>query len=208
MAFVLTEDEKPTLDDVIEHYGVKGMKWGVRRSDEELSRSRKASGSDSTSKKSLRDQYWDESPGAKMTRVVSKTGEKITVEKQRPPALAVVVGRLTGQSPPNSVSSMVIRNSSGKKVGQFQIWLDDPQTVRGEWLTIKKDSQGQGYSRAAIEGLLKAASKDPNIKTVKAQVPRDAKAAQHIYGSLGFKKYKSLGETPAYGIVDDWKKDL
>lgn len=29
-----------SLDDVLEHYGIKGMRWGVRRSDEQLARAR------------------------------------------------------------------------------------------------------------------------------------------------------------------------
>lgn len=29
-----------TLDDVLEHYGIKGMRWGVRRTDEQLARAR------------------------------------------------------------------------------------------------------------------------------------------------------------------------
>jgi signal recognition particle subunit SEC65 len=29
-----------TLDDVLEHYGIKGMKWGVRRTEEQLARAR------------------------------------------------------------------------------------------------------------------------------------------------------------------------
>ncbi len=35
-------DTKPPLDEaLLKHYGVKGMKWGVRRSDEQLERARK-----------------------------------------------------------------------------------------------------------------------------------------------------------------------
>jgi hypothetical protein len=30
-----------TLEDVLAHYGIKGMKWGVRRSDRELRRARR-----------------------------------------------------------------------------------------------------------------------------------------------------------------------
>lgn len=28
------------LDDILEHYGIKGMRWGVRRTDEQLARAR------------------------------------------------------------------------------------------------------------------------------------------------------------------------
>lgn len=29
-----------TIDDVLEHYGIKGMRWGVRRTEEQLARAR------------------------------------------------------------------------------------------------------------------------------------------------------------------------
>lgn len=32
--------EKPPLDEAIEHYGIKGMRWGVRRTPEQLARAR------------------------------------------------------------------------------------------------------------------------------------------------------------------------
>jgi ribosomal protein S18 acetylase RimI-like enzyme len=190
--------EKPGSPEDILHYGVKGMKWGVRKDQP----------SGGAKKQSHRERFHEGSPGAIVTRVIAKTGETITVEKEKPSRLAVAIGVLTGREPPESVSSMVIKDRSGKKVGSFQIWKDDESTVRGEWLSIKKDSQGRGYSRAAIEGLLIAAKKDPTIKSVKAEVPREALAAQHIYSGLGFKKYKTLGDTPQFGIVDDWELRL
>lgn len=34
--------QKPSLEEALEHYGIKGMKWGVRRSDAQLARARGA----------------------------------------------------------------------------------------------------------------------------------------------------------------------
>ena len=38
MTVVLEEQQKPELEDVIAHYGVKGMRWGVRRTPEQLAK--------------------------------------------------------------------------------------------------------------------------------------------------------------------------
>jgi ribosomal protein S18 acetylase RimI-like enzyme len=165
------------------HYGVKGMRWGYRNYQNKVLRS---------------------TPGATKTKVIAKTGEKISVEKEKPGPLILAVSKLTGRDPGNNVSSMVIRDSAGKKVGSFQVWREGPSTVRGEWLTVKKSAQGQGYSKAAIEGLMKAADKDPSLTEVRLQVPSQADAAKHIYSSLGFKKDKDLGQTPMFGNLEDW----
>lgn len=188
------------ISDELIHYGVKGMKWGVRRSDAELANAR--------GKKKLKEEILDKTVGARQTSVTTKSGEIISITKEPPTALAMAVGRMTGRQPPDYISTMNINDSSGKKVGSFQIWKEEPGVVRGEWLTVKQSSQGRGYSRAAIEGLLAAAQKDPEIKTVKMEVPAEAAAARHIYRSLGFESYKVLGTTTQFGVIEDWKKDV
>jgi RimJ/RimL family protein N-acetyltransferase len=99
---------------------------------------------------------------------------------------------------------MVIRDSSGKKVGSFQVWRESPTVVRGEWLQVKSSAQGRGYSKAAIDGLIIAAKKDPKLEEVRLQVPSNAEPAKHIYSQIGFKKDKDLGVVPGYGNLEDW----
>ena len=177
----------------LEHYGVKGMRWGVRKD------------RDAPKKTSFRDEIHKQTVGQARTSVVTKNGDRLSVIKEKPSRLGAAIGKMTGTKPPDFVSSMRIEDSSGKKVGSFQMWRVDKNTVQGEWLEIKKSEQGKGYSKAALQSLLSQAKKDPEIKRVIAQVPQDAEAAKHIYGSLGFKKTKTLGSTEMFGVIDEWE---
>ena len=174
-------------DVLLMHYGVKGMHWGIR-------------------KRYLEYQVraHSESPGAIKTVVTTKHGETISIEKAKPGPLALAVGKLQGAKPSGYLSSMVIRDKTGAKVGSFQVWREGKSSVRGEWLSIDKEVQGRGYSKAAIEGLIVAAKKDPSVETVRLQVPSDAQAAQHIYASLGFSKEQDLGNSSLFGNLEDW----
>lgn len=197
----------PADDDYLAHYGVLGMKWGVRRPD----------GSDGTvtgiagkgvptndKKTSYADKAYLETPGATKTSVTSKTGEVISIEKDRMGPLGVAVSKLTGKKPKDNISSMSIRNKDGKKIGSFQIWNDGPGVVRGEWLEIDKKNQGRGYSEAAISALIKGSKNNSSVKEIRLQVPSEAAAAKHIYNKVGFKKDKVLGHTNMYGDLEDW----
>jgi hypothetical protein len=169
------------------HYGVKGMQWGVRKR-----------------YRAYQNKVHTSSPGPITTTVRTKTGEKVTIRKEKPGPLALAAAKLTGRDPKNNVSTVSIHNNKGTKVGSFQMWREGPSVIRGEWLEIGKSHQGKGYSKAAIQGLLAGAKKDKALKEVRLQVPSNAEAAKHIYSSLGFKKDVDLGVAPGYGNLEDW----
>lgn len=176
------------VDDFLAHHGVKGMRWGKHK---------------------LRYQAYQNKvhaamPGAIKTSVKTKHGEVISVVKEKPGPLYLATAKLFNRKPENALTTMAIHDSSGKKVGSFQVWREGPHAIRGEWLEVDKSAQGRGYSKAAINGLLIAAKKDPKLQKVMLQVPSNADAAKHIYSSLGFKKEKDLGQVPGYGNLEDW----
>jgi ribosomal protein S18 acetylase RimI-like enzyme len=174
-------------EEALKHVGVKGMRWGVRKKYE-----------------GYQNKFHEASPGAIKTSVKTKTGEVISVEKEKPNPVYLAIAKLTKSKPEKSLAAMVIHDSAGKKVGSFQIWRESPTVVRGEWLQIKSTAQGRGYSKAAIEGLIISAKKDPNLQEVRLQVPSNAAAAKHIYSDIGFKKDVDLGVVPGYGNLEDW----
>jgi ribosomal protein S18 acetylase RimI-like enzyme len=179
------------VDAFLAHHGVLGMHWGIRKTYTDY-----------------QTKVQNATPGAIVTKVTTKNGETISVEKEKPGPLMLAVKKLTHANLPNGLSSMVIKNSSGKKVGSFQVWREKNNSVRGEWLSINKKDQGRGYSKAALNALLISAKKDKTIDTVRLQVPSDALPAKHIYSELGFSKEKDLGYVAMFGNLEDWKLDV
>ena len=177
------------LNDELDHHGVKGMRWGRRK---------KPSRNDNYNK-----QYLNETPGAIKTKVKTKRGETLTIEKVPLAGLSATVNRKLNRKPGQLAASMHISDSNGNKVGSFQVWREDKHTARGEWLSISKDRQGQGYSEAAIRGLIQASKKDRMITTIRLQVPSTSDAAKHIYSKIGFVPDTDHQNFESFGI-EEW----
>jgi Acetyltransferases, including N-acetylases of ribosomal proteins len=173
----------------LEHFGVKGMKWGVRKAE-------------------YRESVANAAPVGSKTRVVAPNGDVLTIHRADPGPLAIAAGRLVGRKPEGYAYEMRIHNTAGEQVGAFQVWHDGPHAVRGEWLEIAPSHQGKAYSETAIRGLIEASKKKTDITEVRLQVPSNAAPAKHIYSKIGFKKDKDLGFAPGYGNLEDWVYEL
>jgi predicted GNAT family acetyltransferase len=165
----------------VQHFGVKGMKWGVRRA-EKAHEPLKSLGPDSVTRK-------------------TKNGETITLQKVPPNKLQKFLGRHSKNFRKEyaSQASLNILDGSGKKVGDALVQKRGKDELYLEWLGINKSARGKGYASAVMQAG-RDFGKQEGFKKMVLEVPGNSPDARHIYEKLGF-KYK--GEVPG-GKDDIW----
>jgi ribosomal protein S18 acetylase RimI-like enzyme len=181
-------------EEALEHYGVRGMHWGVRKESQpksELSSLIKGS----------------------ITRT-TKNGDEFTLNQVPPNWLQK---GLAAASPSyreqfKNSAYLSIKDKDGKKIGAANFWHKGPDTVYLNWITINKHSRGNGYAGA----VLKAAedhSRAAGKKQMVLEVPGNAPDARHIYEKMGFKvtkepSAKEAKDDPIWGGLTHMEKRL
>lgn len=164
-------DEMPPED--LDHSGVKGMKWGVRKSDDS-----------NPSKRGV------ELTGLGPDKVVRKTknGDEISLTKDPTPAMAKVLNKVIPNFGKrfNEQAYMTIRDKNGKKVGDCNVWKKDDNELYLNWLGVDKSERGKGYATQAMKAAEKY-GKEAGFKKMTLEVPSNSPDASHIYTKLGFK---------------------
>jgi ribosomal protein S18 acetylase RimI-like enzyme len=152
-------------DDFIAHFGVKGMKWGVRKNYQEL-RSR---------------------PRQSAQVVSSKTGETVTVQQRKMPRLGAAIGAISPwyRKQLNNSTLMDVK-VGGKNVGDIAFTRKSSSEVNFGWIGIKKSQRGKGYATAVFDAGVKHARQQGYSK-ISLEVPGNAPDARHIYEKFGFK---------------------
>ena len=147
-----------SVDSFLEHYGVKGMKWGVRKEPDVVLR------------KTLKD------------------GGELKVTKDPPPAIAKFLSKLSPsyKASVDKGAFFTLTDKEGKKVGDASFRQDSPDSLNLSWIGVKSKHRGKGYASAALEGVVKYAQ-DKGLKRLTLEVPGDSPDARHIYTKLGFK---------------------
>lgn len=157
-------------DPSVEHYGVKGMHWGVRKDDSSKSRPQlKSLGPDSVSRK-------------------TKSGETITLQKVKPNVLVKSLGRVSKKFREgySKRASLNILDGSGKKVGEAYVQKKNDEELYLNWLGIDKSARGKGYATAVMKAG-RDFGKQQGFKKMTLEVPGHSPDARHIYEKLGFK---------------------
>lgn len=155
------------MNEYLYHHGVKGMKWGVRKKQP-----------------------------TKTWKTRTKTGEELTVTKNRRGVVGSTVQKLTKQD----FDVYQARNSKGKKVGTIQLDRKSKDEMNIVWMDTNRKQRGKGYASALLETGERIA-KEAGAKKLTAEVVGNSPDMQHIVDKRGYVK---KGEIKTQEMLDIW----
>lgn len=169
------------MNNELRHHGIKGQKWGVRRYQN------KDGSLTAEGRKKYADSIAD-------TKVYTKKGVAVTLRKQPTPLISKIVGKLSKSAQTNAARSDFLNITvEGKKVGDLQLYKEDPKSLNVVWVSVNTKYEGNGYGQTVMRAVVDHAKKQ-NLDRVTLEVPGISPNARHIYESIGFK---------AKGLISD-----
>jgi ribosomal protein S18 acetylase RimI-like enzyme len=189
------------IDDLISseelyHHGIKGQKWGRRRYQNK----------DGSLTAEGRKRYADSIAD---TKVYTKKGVEVALRKQPTPLIGKIASKLSKSAQENiDRSDFVDVTVGGKRVGDLQLYKEDPKSINVVWVSIDTKHEGNGYGQAVMSAVVDHAKKQ-NLDRVTLEVPSISPNARHIYESLGFKAKGVISdEDDAWGGLTAMELDL
>lgn len=157
----------------LEHYGTKGMKWGVRK--------KRAPGPEL---KSL---------GPQTITRKTKSGDELTLTQSPPTRLHKFMAKRSSsfRKEYESNAYFEVKDKNGKSIGEAEVAKRSKDELNLVWLGINKGERGKGYATA----IMKASAdfgKQAGFKKLTLEVPGNSPDARHIYTKLGFKVTKEV----------------
>lgn len=173
----------------LEHHGIKGMRWGVRRYQNE----------DGALTSAGKQRYkTDES-----YTLSTKSGEKLHMVRNRGGLGAKVLRKLSPKiaSEQDKTLNYKVYNDDGKKVGSYQGYLKSKDELNTVWVDTDKKYRGRGYMSAIVKQG-EAIAKEYGRTTMTAELVGNSPDIHHIV--LGKQGYIKVGEDKTKEIMDVW----
>lgn len=165
-------------EEALIHFGVKGMRWGVRKTD---------------------------APNEKIKSFVqdpitrtTKNGDVFTVSPanfgQGP--VMQFLGRHSERHRKfiENSASLDIHDKDGNSIGAARVTRKSKDELNLVWLDIEESRRGRGYATAVMMSAQDLGGKE-GFKKLTLEVPGIAPDARHIYEKLGFKVVKKPKST-------------
>lgn len=172
---------EPISDVVLAHYGIKGMKWGVRKDGKSQGFQYGKETRAHTNKHGIKVRD-------KSYTTTLKNGDKLILSGDKSPAMARMLARISPKIRESQMkySSFTILDKHGKKIGTSSIAREGNTTLYLDWIHINEAHRSHGYGTAVIGAAVEAAKKE-GIEHIYLDVPGISPDARHIYEKLGFK---------------------
>ena len=167
----------------IRHYGVKGMRWGVRRyqnKDGSLTEAGKRRAADANAKSSI---FGTAQPYSIKTR----SGESISVQPLKPPSTArkiwdALMGTGNTEMGTRGDANYTLSDSSGNKIGQLSLISKSANVAYIDWITVDEKHRGKGYATDVLNDLIGKA-RDSGYSRIELNA---LKKPRPLYERLGF----------------------
>ena len=144
------------------HFGIKGMKWGIRR----------YLNPDGTLTPAGKKRY------SESNRYTTKNGETVDIMTSK--------SRMFKTKTNVSEETVHTMYVNGKKVATAYLDKQGSDTNLN-WISTKTKQQGKGYAQAMMDHLIKYSKGKNGSLTMSLEVPDDDPNALHIYKKYGFK---------------------
>lgn len=174
-----TDPLTPQVETFLAHYGIKGMRWGVRN--DESHQARMAKGKAAAERLQIKDRT--ESLSVRM-----KNGDVLELSGDPTPAVSKLLSRMSRKygEGVNRYSSFTVKNKDGETVGSLSMNRDTPKTLNIVWVDTKDAHKGRGYATATMSAAIQHARRE-GVEKITLEVPGRSPDARHIYEKLGFK---------------------
>lgn len=164
-------------ESALQHHGILGQKWGVRR----------FQNSDGSLTEAGKQRYFHSGE--------TSTGNQYSIKEMEPGKLAKFLQRHSDRIK-NLVDRTInadIFDKDGNKIGDLQLFDEGDKSLNVTWIGIDDDQRGKGYASSVMKDTIQYA-KDKGYRQITLEVPGNSPDARHIYEKLGFKAGEKISD--------------